>query len=251
MNNAQLLRYSRHIMLPQVDIRGQEAILGSAVLLVGLGGLGSPVAMYLAAAGVGELVLVDDDEVEASNLQRQIIHREKTLGFKKVRSAQAAIAEINSKVRIQTIDRRLSQLELDKIVPKVDVVIDCSDNAATRELLNRLCHQRRRPLISGAAIRFEGQLAVFDFRDEESPCYRCLYNAQGGENLTCSENGVFAPLLGIVGSMQASEALKMITGIGDSMSGRLALFDALQSQWCYVNVNKDPDCCICASACEN
>jgi Dinucleotide-utilizing enzymes involved in molybdopterin and thiamine biosynthesis family 2 len=247
MDDKQLLRYSRHILLPQVDIKGQEAISAGRVLIIGIGGLGSPVSMYLAASGVGTLVLVDDDKVDVSNLQRQIVHREYTLGLSKVESAAQTLAAINSTVCIKTLARRLDEIALMEQVEKADVVVDCSDNFVTRKLLNRTCLATRTPLVSGAAIRLEGQLAVFDFRDQTCPCYQCLYALTGDEDLTCSQNGVLSPVVGVVGSHQALEALKILGSFGKLNAGRLALFDGYANQWRYLNAQKDPKCEVCGN----
>jgi adenylyltransferase/sulfurtransferase len=246
LTDEQLLRYSRQIMLPDVDIDGQEAWLGSRVLIIGLGGLGSPVAMYLAAAGVGELVLVDDDEVDLSNLQRQIIHSTPRIGQAKVESARQTLMALNPDTRIQTLCERLSEQRLEALVAGVDLVVDCCDNFGTRFAVNRACVAHRRPLVSGAAIRLEGQVAVFDARQPDSPCYQCLYRDGEEENLTCSESGVLAPLVGIIGSVQAMEALKVLAGIGQPLVGRLQLLDARSMDWRTLKLKKDPSCMVCS-----
>jgi adenylyltransferase/sulfurtransferase len=233
-------------MLPEVDIGGQEAWLGSRVLIIGLGGLGSPVAMYLAAAGVGELVLVDDDEVDLSNLQRQIIHSTPRIGQTKVESARQTLMALNPDIRIQTLCERLSEQRLEALVAGVDLVVDCCDNFGTRFAVNRACVAHRRPLVSGAAIRLEGQVAVFDARQPDSPCYQCLYRDGEDENLTCSESGVLAPLVGIIGSVQAMEALKVLAGIGQPLVGRLQLLDARSMDWRTLKLKKDPSCMVCS-----
>jgi len=245
MNDQQLLRYSRHILLPQVDIAGQEALLASRVLVVGMGGLGSPVAMYLAAAGVGCLAITDDDDVDESNLQRQVIHGETDLGLSKVLSAAQTIKALNSAVSVFTLNERLSMPALLAQVDLADVVIDCSDNALTRKQLNAACWQLKKPLVSGAAIRLEGQLTVFDFREQQNPCYECLYQLSNEEELSCAQSGVLSPVVGIVGSAQALEAIKVLVGFGKPLVGRLALFDAAQNVWRYVRYNKNPDCPLC------
>jgi adenylyltransferase/sulfurtransferase len=248
LTDEQLLRYSRQIMLPEVDIDGQEAWLGARVLIIGLGGLGSPVAMYLAAAGVGELVLVDDDEVDLSNLQRQIIHSTPRIGQPKVESARQTLTALNPDIRIQTLCERLSEERLDALVAGVDLVVDCCDNFGTRFAVNRACVAHRRPLVSGAAIRLEGQVAVFDARQPDSPCYQCLYRDGEDENLTCSESGVLAPLVGIIGSVQAMEALKVLAGIGQPLVGRLQLLDARSMDWRTLKLKQDPSCPVCSRA---
>ncbi|MFC6671318.1 molybdopterin-synthase adenylyltransferase MoeB [Marinobacterium aestuariivivens] len=247
LSDEQLLRYSRQIMLPEVEIDGQEAWLKSRVLIIGLGGLGSPVAMYLAAAGVGELVLVDDDDVDLSNLQRQIIHHSGRIGSPKVESARETLTALNPEVGIQTLYERLSSQGLDELVETVDLVVDCSDNFSTRFAINRACFRHGRPLVSGAAIRLEGQVAVYDPRQPESPCYQCLYREGEEESLTCSESGVLAPLVGIIGSVQAMEALKVLAGIGKPLVGRLQLLDAHSMDWRTLKLKKDPSCPVCST----
>ena len=245
MNDQELLRYNRHILLPQIDIPGQEKICASRVLVVGLGGLGSPVAMYLAASGVGELVLVDDDVVDESNLQRQIVHNESTLGKNKVDSAKVQLQALNSNCMVDAIPARLSAEDLAAQIHSADVVVDCCDNFETRNLVNELCFAKKKPLVSGAAVRLEGQLTVFDFRSESSPCYSCLFEVNGEENLSCSENGVLAPLVGVVGSAQALEVIKLLVGFGKSLVGRLALYDAGRGEWRYFNYGKNAACKVC------
>jgi molybdopterin/thiamine biosynthesis adenylyltransferase len=245
MNDDQLLRYSRQILLPQIDITGQQKLLNSHVLIVGLGGLGSPVALYLAAAGVGHLTLVDDDVVELSNLQRQIIHGEKDIGRLKVESAADSLRALNSSVQIETHTTRLSEQALSLAVTAADVVVDCSDNFATRFLLNKVTQQLNTPLVSGAAIRMEAQVTVYDPRKIGSACYRCIYEDNGELQQTCSETGVLSPLLGIIGSMQAVETVKLLTDIGESLAGRLIIFDASAMTWRELKLRQDPDCPIC------
>lgn len=251
LTDEQLLRYSRHILLPQVDVHGQEAFAQARVLVIGLGGLGSPVALYLAASGVGHLVLVDDDSVEISNLQRQIAHTESRLGETKVASAAKAASALNQHIHIEEIVGRLAEAELNEQVKRADVVVDCSDNFTTRCSVNAACVRQKTPLVSGAAIGLDGQLAVFDARQSDSPCYQCLYDVTGEENRSCAESGVLAPLVGVVGSMQALEVLKLIGGFGEPLVGRLLLFDAGQSQWRELRLRRDPNCAICGTkACE-
>lgn len=245
MDDQALLRYSRQIMLPQVDVAGQEAIINSRVLIVGLGGLGCPVAMYLAAAGVGELVLADFDEVDLSNLQRQIAHGQDDIGKKKVQSAAETIRAINPAVDVICLDERLQDDALMSAVDAASVVLDCSDNFTTRQAVNRACVNTKTPLISGAAIRMEGQVAVFDLREEDAPCYHCLYSVDNDENLTCSENGVLAPLVGVIGSMQAMEALKLLGNFGRPLTGRLLLLDGFSSDWRSLRLKRDPACSVC------
>ncbi|MCR8921488.1 molybdopterin-synthase adenylyltransferase MoeB [Dasania sp. GY-MA-18] len=248
MNDQQLLRYSRHIMMPDFDVAGQQALLSAKVLIVGMGGLGCPVALYLAAAGVGELWLADFDEVELSNLQRQIGHEQADVGRPKVISVAERIAAMNSDVRVETINEHLDGQLLDDALKHVDVVVDASDNFATRFEINRACVAAKKPLVSGAAIRSEGQVAVFDNRAKTSPCYRCLYddNAQDSQ-LSCSESGVLAPLVGVIGAMQAMEAIKVISGFGQTLSGQLMIFDAKVMEWRKLSLPKNKHCPVCTS----
>lgn len=248
MNDDQLLRYSRQIMLPQVDIAGQESLLAARVLIIGVGGLGCPAAMYLAASGVGTLVLADFDRVEVSNLQRQIAHTENTLGELKVDSAAQMLRALNSGIHIETVNEALLDDALQQQVSQADVVLDCSDNFTTRMAVNKACVDMRTPLVSGAAIRLEGQLAVFDSRSSDSPCYACLYDIDGEESLTCSESGVLAPLVGVIGSMQALEAVKLLSDFNSSSSGKLLLLDAESLQWRQLNLPKDPACKVCGTS---
>lgn len=245
LSDQQLLRYSRQIMLPEVDIAGQEAWLRSRVLIVGLGGLGSPASIYLAAAGVGHLVLADDDAVDLSNLQRQIVHTSERIGEAKVESARQTLAALNPEIRIDTLPCRLQGAMLQEQVAAADLVLDCSDNFATRFALNRICVQTGTPLVSGAAIRFDGQISVFDPRQEGAPCYACLYREGEEEQLSCSESGVFAPLVGIIGAMQAAEALKVLAQVGQTLSGRLLLLDGRRMEWRNLKLRQDPSCPVC------
>ena len=247
MNDNQLLRYSRHILLPQIGYEGQEKLTKSHALIVGAGGLGSPAALYLAASGVGKLTICDFDIVDLTNLQRQIIHTTQSVGINKAVSAQQTIYEINPEVVVQTIQQKYSEAEFKVLVETVDVAIDCSDNFTTRYALNRVCLQLKKPLVSGAAIGFEGQITVFDFRHETSPCYHCLFPDTGEDtDLRCATNGVFAPLVGIIGATQAAEALKLLMAIGESLQGRLLLLDALSMEWRVIRLRKDPACTICS-----
>lgn len=247
MKDDQLLRYSRQIMLPQMDIAGQQALLDSHVLIIGAGGLGSPASMYLAAAGVGKLTLVDDDTVELSNLQRQLAHAETDLGANKVDSAAVTLRAINSDVEVIALNQRVGSAELGELVNTADVVLDATDNVETRFAINRACLAAKVPLVSGAAIRLEGQVAVFDSRQSGSPCYECLYKGGEGDDLTCADNGVLAPVVGIIGSMQALEALKLIAQFGDTLVGRLLLFDASSMQWREMKLPRDPNCVACST----
>ena len=245
MNDEELLRYSRQIMLPRFDIEGQEKLLAAKVLIVGLGGLGCPVAMYLAAAGVGQLVLSDNDSVDLSNLQRQIAHETASIGRNKAESARDTLHALNPQTRITVIAERLTGAVLSQAVAGSSAVVDCTDNFSTRFALNRACVESRVPLISGAAIRMEGQVSVFDSRLPESPCYHCLYEEGQDGDMTCSENGVMAPLTGIVGSIQAMECIKVLAGCGTSLSGRLLLVDAFGMQFREMRLQKNPACPVC------
>ncbi len=244
MDDQQLLRYSRQIMLPEIGFEGQQKLLQSRVLIIGLGGLGSPVAMYLAAAGVGELVLVDFDRVDLSNLQRQIIHTSGSIGLPKVESARHTLTDINPECQIHCINQQLEGSALAEQVTKADLVIDASDNFATRFALNEASVATQTPLISGAAIRMEGQVSLFTGIPGD-PCYRCLYGDAIEVEQTCSENGVLAPVVGIIGSIQATEAIKVLTGAGTPLKGRLLILDALHMQWRSLKLSADPDCPVC------
>ena len=246
MNDNQLLRYSRHILLPKIGYEGQEKLTKSHALIVGAGGLGSPVALYLAASGVGKLTICDFDTVDLTNLQRQIIHTTQSVGINKAVSAQQTIYEINPEVTVQTVQQKSTEAEFKALAANVDVVIDCSDNFATRYTLNRVCFALKKPLVSGAAIGYEGQISVFDFRHEDSPCYHCLFPDTGSDQeMRCAENGVFAPRVGMIGTAQAAEALKLIMNIGESLQGRLLLLDALSMEWRTIKLSKDRACVVC------
>lgn len=245
MTDDELLRYSRQIMLPDIDVNGQEKICSGRVAIIGMGGLGSPVAMYLASSGVGSLVLLDDDLVDLSNLQRQIIHTEETVNQAKVTSARQAISKLNKATQVECILTRLTESELTQLAQRVDVVVDATDNFATRYAVNRACITTRTPLVSGAAIRMEGQLSVFDSRRHDSPCYQCLYRDGLDEALNCSENGVIAPLVGIIGSMQAMETLKLLAECGEPLVGRVIYFDAKNMDIRSLKLNRDPTCEAC------
>jgi adenylyltransferase/sulfurtransferase len=247
MNDDQLLRYSRHVLLPEIGIEGQERLLASSALIVGAGGLGSPAAIYLAAAGVGTITLADGDTVDLTNLQRQILHTTQSVGEPKVVSGRAALARINPEVRVVPLQKRLRGEDLEQLVASCDVVLDCSDNFATRHAVNRACVAQRKPLVSGAAVRFDGQVSVFDLRDERSPCYHCLFPEDADlEEVRCAVMGIFAPLTGIIGSVQAAEALKLLAGVGEGLNGRLLILDALAMQWRSVKFARDPACSVCA-----
>ncbi len=244
-----LQRYSRHILLNEIGIEGQTRIHNSRVLVIGAGGLGSPAAYYLASAGVGTITLVDGDTVDLTNLQRQILHTTERIGQSKAQSGRSTLGAINPQVNVVALTQRLEGEALDAQVAAHDIVLDCSDNFATRQAVNRACVVHRKPLVSGAAIRFDGQLAVFDLRQHDAPCYACLFPPGDGEDELCAVMGVFAPLTGIIGTLQAAEALKLAAGedaaIGESMSGRLLLVDALTMQLRTVRVPRDAGCPVC------
>lgn len=246
MNDDQLLRYSRHILLPQIGIEGQERLLGARALVVGTGGLGSPAALYLAAAGVGHLTLVDGDRVDLTNLQRQILHTPATLGMPKVESGREALARFNAEVEVVAVEQRVDGEALSGLVAHMDIVLDCSDNFATRHAVNRACVRYGKALVSGAAIRFDGQVSVFDLRNRGNPCYACLFpeNADPEEE-RCAVMGIFAPVTGMIGTIQAAEALKILARTGDSLNGRLLMLDALGMNWREVRIRKDPACTVC------
>ncbi|MDO5693761.1 MAG: HesA/MoeB/ThiF family protein [Pseudomonadota bacterium] len=246
MDDRQLLRYSRHILLDDIGVEGQEKLLAAHALVIGAGGLGSPVALYLASAGVGRLTLVDDDTVDLTNLQRQIAHTEARVGQSKVLSARAAIHAINPDVRVDTVMQRADETLLRQLVADADVVLDCTDNFATRQALNQACVAARKPLVAGAAIGFDGQVSVYDLRDGHSPCYACVFPpSQTVEEVRCATMGVFAPVVGLIGTVQAAEALKLLCGIGQSLSGRLLMLDSRRMEWSEVRVQRQPSCQIC------
>lgn len=241
MDDEQLLRYSRHILLPEIGVEGQQALLDARMLIIGAGGLGSPAAMYLAAAGVGTIAIADDDEVDLTNLQRQILHTADMVGAPKVESARLTLNRLNPLTRVEPLKLRLEGESLAAEVARADVVLDCSDNFATRHAINRACLQHRKPLVSGAAIRFDGQVSVFDLRRADSACYHCLFpEGEDLEEVRCAVMGVFAPIVGIVGTTQAAEALKLVIGCGTSLDGRLLLLDGLGMEWRSISLGKDP-----------
>ncbi len=246
MNDEQLMRYSRQIMLPDMDISGQERLLEAKVLLIGAGGLGSAIALYLGAAGVGHLTLVDDDDVDLSNLQRQIAHASADINRNKAQSAAATIQAMNPDCQTRVMTHRLDLAELSRQVEQADLVLDATDNAASRFALNAACWAARKPLVSGAAIRWEGQVSVFDPRQGHSPCYQCLYPETDLEaGLNCAENGVISPLVGVIGSMQALEAIKVLTGTGITLVGSVLFFDGKYGEWRRIGLTKNPACPIC------
>jgi adenylyltransferase/sulfurtransferase len=249
MNDAELLRYSRHILLPELGIEAQERFAAAHALVIGAGGLGTPVAQFLVAAGVGLLTLCDPDAVDLTNLQRQILYATADVGTPKVDAAKARLAAINPEVRVETVAMRVGAHELATLAARADVVIDCCDNFATRHAVNRACVAAKKPLVSGAAIRFDGQVAVFDSRDPASPCYHCLFGeGEDLEETRCAIMGVFAPVVGIVGATQAAEALKLLAGVGEPMSGRLLLLDAFAMRWRDVRITRDPACPVCSGS---
>lgn len=246
MTDEQLLRYSRHILLDALGIEGQQRILNAHALIIGAGGLGSPAALYLASAGVGKITLVDDDTVDFTNLQRQILHTQARVGMAKAESGKQALSAINPEIEIIPLQQRLSGAALDTLVASADIVLDCTDNFATRHAINRACVHHRKPLVSGAAIRFDGQISVYDLHRDDSPCYHCLFpEGDDVEEVRCAVMGVFAPLTGIIGTMQAAEALKLLAGIGESLTGRLLLLDTLDMEWRSVRFKKDAGCAVC------
>ena len=245
MNDEQLMRYARHIMLPDIDIEGQEKLLASRVLVIGLGGLGSPVALYLAASGVGELVLADFDTVDLSNLQRQIAHNTADIGDPKPESAKRRLQAINPDIRVRTLTSRMTLEQLEQEVMVADLVVDCTDNFEVRFAINDACLRQRTNLVSGAAVRMEGQLLVVDASDPDKPCYRCLYREASDEQLNCAETGIAAPVVGVVGTLQALEALKLIVGVGEPLAGYLLTFDARHMDWRKLKLSQRPDCESC------
>ncbi|KAA0876558.1 molybdopterin-synthase adenylyltransferase MoeB [Nitrincola tapanii] len=245
MRDEELLRYSRHLLLPEMDVEGQERLLASRVLILGLGGLGSPVALYLAAAGVGQLWLADDDVVDLSNLQRQILHTAQRIGESKVDSAMQSLQALNPGVTLHPLRERLDEARLQQLLQNLDLVVDCTDNFAIRFALNRACAQAQVPWVSGAAIGLNGQVSVYDFRQAHTPCYQCLYPEGDDQAMTCSESGVLAPLVGVIGTVQALEAVKLLAGIGESLAGRLLLLEGASLRWREMTLRQDPACPVC------
>jgi molybdopterin/thiamine biosynthesis adenylyltransferase len=246
MNDNQLLRYSRHILLDDFGIEGQEKLLAAHALIIGAGGLGSPVALYLASAGVGKITLVDNDTVDLTNLQRQILHSTERVGDSKAQSGRQTLTRINPDIEVVALQERVHGARLDELVQEADVVLDCSDNFATRHAINRACVAHAVPLVSGAAIQFDGQISVFDARSPVSPCYACLFPPdQPFEEVQCSSMGVFAPLVGIIGAMQAAEALKLLAQVGESLAGRLLLLEARSMEWASIKITRNAACIVC------
>lgn len=246
MNDEQLLRYSRHLLLAEIDVAGQEKLLGSHVLVIGAGGLGSAAAPYLAAAGVGKITLVDHDKVELTNLQRQIMHSQNSIGKSKVESGKQFLQGINPTLLINALEEKISAALLDELLPSVDVVLDCTDNFATRQQINAACFKNKVALVSGSALKFDGQLNVFDFHNEHSPCYACLFSPEEPfQEVSCASMGVFSPLVGIIGSMQAAQALQVLIGFGKPLVGRMLLWNAFNTQIDEIRITRNPDCVIC------
>jgi molybdopterin/thiamine biosynthesis adenylyltransferase len=246
MTDDQLLRYSRHILLDEIGIEGQQRLLAASALVIGAGGLGSPAALYLAASGVGRIVLVDDDAVDLTNLQRQVMHATARIGQPKVESGREALLQINPGIEVVALRERAAGARLDELVRAASVVLDCSDNFATRHAVNRACVAARVPLVSGAAIRFDGQISVFDPRTVDSPCYACLFpEGAGFEDVACSSMGVFAPLVGVIGAMQAAEALKLLLDVKPSLAGRLLLLDGRAMEWTSIGIARNDACPTC------
>ena len=249
MNDDQLLRYSRHVLMDDIGIEGQMRLLASNALVIGAGGLGSPVALYLGTAGVGRITLVDNDRVDLTNLQRQIAHNLARVGLPKAESARASIAAINPDVQVEALVLRADQAFLAQAVSQADVVIDCTDNFATRHHINAACVANRKPLVSGAAIGMDGQISVYDSRHAACPCYACIFPPEATvEEVQCSTMGVFAPLVGIIGSMQAAEALKLLAGFGSSLAGRLQMLDARSMEWTEIRITRQSTCPVCATS---
>jgi molybdopterin/thiamine biosynthesis adenylyltransferase len=249
MNDEQLLRYSRHLLLEEIDVAGQEALLGSHVLVIGAGGLGSAAAPYLAAAGVGHLTLVDHDEVELTNLQRQIMHTEISIGKSKVASGKAFLQGLNSGIQIETIQAKVSSSLLDDLLPSVDIVLDCTDNFSTRHLINAACIKHQTPLVSGSALKLDGQISVFDPRNLNSPCYACIFSPdEKFEEVSCSTMGIFSPLVGIIGAMQAAQALQVLIGFGDPLVGRMLLWNGRNTQIDEIRISRNAECLVCGKA---
>lgn len=246
MNDEQLLRYSRHLLLEDIDVEGQEKLLQSHALIVGAGGLGSAAAPYLAAAGIGKITLVDHDVVELTNLQRQIMHSEQMIGTSKVASGQRFLRDLNSSIEINIIQEKIDTALLVQLLPNIDIVLDCTDNFKTRQLINAACVQYKTPLVSGSALRFDGQVSVFDSRIESAPCYACIFSPEEEFlEVSCSSMGIFTPLVGIIGAIQAAQALQVIVGFGESLVGRMLLWNARTTQVDQIRIARNPDCPVC------
>ena len=249
MNDAQLLRYSRHLLLEDIDVVGQEKVLKAHALVIGAGGLGSAAAPYLAAAGIGHITLVDHDEVELTNLQRQIMHTESMIGKSKVASGKHFLQQLNSSTQVETVQSKANESLLDEILPSVDIVLDCTDNFQTRQLINASCVKYQKPLVSGSALRFDGQVSVFDPKNPNSPCYACIFSPdESFEEVSCASMGIFSPLVGIIGAIQAAQALQVLIGFGEPLVGRMLLWDARTTQVDQIRIARNPDCPICGKA---
>lgn len=249
MNDEQLLRYSRHLLLEEIDVTGQEKLLGSHALVIGAGGLGSAAAPYLAAAGVGHITLIDHDEVDLTNLQRQIMHAESSVGKSKVASGKAFLQRLNSSIQIETIQAKATASLLDELLPSVDIVLDCTDNFSTRHMINAACVQHQTPLVSGSALKLDGQLSVFDPRNANSPCYACIFSPdEEFEEVSCATMGIFSPLVGIIGAMQAAQALQVLIGFGEPLVGRLMLWNGRTTQIDEIRISRNTDCSVCGKA---
>ena len=249
MNDEQLLRYSRHLLLEEIDVAGQEKLLSSHALVIGAGGLGSAAAPYLAAAGIGHITLMDHDQVELTNLQRQIMHTEKSIGKSKVDSGKQFLQQLNAGIQIETIEAKATAALLDDLLPSVDVVLDCTDNFATRHLINASCVKHHTPLVSGSALRFDGQISVFDPRNATSPCYACIFSPdENFEEVSCSSMGIFSPLVGIIGAMQAAQAIQVLIGFGEALIGRMLLWNARTTQIDEFKISRNTECSVCGKA---
>jgi len=246
MNDEQLLRYSRHVLLEDIDVAGQEKLLVAHALVIGAGGLGSAAAPYLAAAGVGKITLVDHDRVEITNLQRQIMHTQESIGQKKVVSGKSFLERLNPEVVVDIIEAKADDSLLDRLLPTINIVLDCTDNFVTRHMINRLCVMHQVPLVSGSALRFDGQMSVFDSRNKTSPCYACIFSPEEQfEEVSCASMGIFSPLVGIIGAMQAAQALQLLIGFGEPLVGRMLLWNARNTQIDEIRVSRNPQCLVC------
>ncbi len=246
MNDEQLLRYSRHVLLEDIDVDGQEKLLASHVLVIGVGGLGSAAAPYLAAAGLGTITLIDHDQVELTNLQRQIMHSQNSIGQNKAASGKSFLQQLNSGIQVNAIEGKASNELLDQLLPTVTIVLDCTDNFATRQMINRLCVKHQVPLVSGSALRFDGQISVFDSRNANSPCYACIFSPEEQlEEVSCASMGIFSPLVGIIGSMQAAQTLQVLIGFGEPLVGRMLLWNARTTQIDEIRISRNPECVVC------
>jgi molybdopterin/thiamine biosynthesis adenylyltransferase len=249
MNDEQLLRYSRHLLLEEIDVAGQEKLLSSHALVIGAGGLGSAAAPYLAAAGIGHITLMDHDQVELTNLQRQIMHTNNSIGKSKVSSGKQFLEQLNAGIQIETIEAKATVALLDELLPSVDIVLDCTDNFASRHLINASCVKHQTPLVSGSALRFDGQISVFDPRNLVSPCYACIFSpGDHFEEVSCSSMGIFSPLVGIIGAMQAAQAIQVLIGFGDALVGRMMLWNARTTQIDEFKISRNPECSVCGKA---